>query len=463
MRKAMSDSKRKNISPLLNGVRAMKTWGCKFFAAATPARPTFYYDETDQKASQQNDKGSRMHKTGSSSMSGDTEEEVFDPTLEYGMSILVDGKVILQRLRPENIRHKPSHESLTVSLSSISGMDGTVQDLSSRTTELTSQSRSETSRSSSPNELQVKEPVILTSIHEAAFDDNETENITVHIPVQNSDTADVSATKASTNSSPVFSQTIILPPTPAAPSAHFSDALDSDSDNYFSAESDIENLSPDKQPSTSVTTVDNSKDVKPTHRFPTRKPSLEPPASRPLNLDLEHRVSPKLDSSEEEIDLISSQFSFAKRPSVRFSSLNLADVSEISTCYSYILPTAKLKSPDWLSEMEVVNEGVHPSVVIERPEILGNKISRRSSVDILRSAMTDECTSIVLHIKVRRNKVNFHEIAFYCATCVLVYESCVFLFCGLPLVIRCCCCCCNGCVLGPLKPIAFFLIMTEYI
>ena len=168
----------------------------------------------------------------------------------------------------------------------------------------------------------------------------------------------------------------------------------SDSDVYLSAESDIENFEP-KPPSPAAS--DPGVDITDMDK----KTEIEEQPVRPGHLEFHSQresVIRKLELSPEEDDRSSS--STSPLPRKRFINEKTNGNTELTTCYSHLLASAKTKKTDWLSDFEIVEEGVHPFVVVEKAGGKHSKLQRRSSFDVFRSAAGEQCTSVVLHVKV---------------------------------------------------------------
>lgn len=76
---------------------------------------------------------------------------------------------------------------------------------------------------------------------------------------------------------------------------------------------------------------------------------------------------------------------------------------ELASCYSYILATAKLENDsDWLPKLKTIQKGLHPSVIVDNQSKVRPKLNRRSSLELFRNAQIEDCTSVILHVQVKR-------------------------------------------------------------
>jgi len=99
-----SASKKANtgVGTLLGNVRGMKSWGCAFFTPLTSQHPTFYYAKQRTLSSRtRQDSNQQLRDSNEEFLDGntaDTDEEVFNSELDFGMSLLVPGKRLLTRI-----------------------------------------------------------------------------------------------------------------------------------------------------------------------------------------------------------------------------------------------------------------------------------------------------------------------------------------------------------------------------
>nr|XP_039251251.1 transmembrane protein KIAA1109-like isoform X2 [Styela clava] len=118
----------------LSSVRALQSWGCRFFTPLTSKHPTYYYYKSTKspprKQATVHDgpriKNGRIfvkeEEEGSGSSEDDDEDscdkdsDVFDPKMDYGMSLLVEGKCLLSRSRTLSSLTKKSSESSSESI-----------------------------------------------------------------------------------------------------------------------------------------------------------------------------------------------------------------------------------------------------------------------------------------------------------------------------------------------------------
>lgn len=119
-----------NSSPksALSSVRKLKSWGCKFFTPLTSKHPTYFYKSRNMLSKQSTVfHGHKIARdvyekdTDSSSSDDDTEEDsdVFDPGMEYGMSLLAPEKCLLSRSRVSTLSKSSLLDSADESTSNI--------------------------------------------------------------------------------------------------------------------------------------------------------------------------------------------------------------------------------------------------------------------------------------------------------------------------------------------------------
>jgi len=488
----VTDGRVMKSSPLWDSVKGLKSWGCSFFAPVVEGQRTMYYDETDSKVGRftfvraTEEEGLLMD---------DDEEDVFDPKMDFGMSILVDGKALVQRailVRSEEnlvdciipevanassvpagevlMQDLPNSSSLTTNImipapsnTSVNLQDSVVDsDIDKMSVDKTTGSSVVTK---DPEQIPPASPVKASPV-KSSKSKSSTVGTTGQVPSkQVLDTSKISPASSekgsSTKSSPIVSdrsresdlgarvtksldkakKSDVLPkqsqssravvnhekvlpgssvkqplkPTlssslnelneASAPTSdetyiflsaesqlHLSSNTSS-SDNFYSAESDVENFNPSPlKPVASVPVLDGCAVVS------EKSPEKEEIHPRPANLEFNHprNVVRKLELSTER--------EYVSRSAI---SLNISDkkslndpesFTEITSCYGCLLASAKFKDSDWLSDFDVIEDGVHPSVVIEKPDQKSNR--KRVTDDIFRRNPGENCTNVILHIKV---------------------------------------------------------------
>ena len=174
----------------------------------------------------------------------------------------------------------------------------------------------------------------------------------------------------------------------------------SDSEDFYSAESDLENFaSKPIKPVASVPDIDGGSE-------PENMSKKQDALLRPGNLEF-HRprnVVRKLELSTEQLSKSSTSLNlYPRKLSLKSSSRNFESFTEITSCYGYLLSTAKFKDSNWLSDFDIVQDGVHPSAVIEKPGEKSNQ--KRATDDIFKRNPGENCTNVVLHIKVNKQRI----------------------------------------------------------
>ena len=106
---------------------------------------------------------------------------------------------------------------------------------------------------------------------------------------------------------------------------------------------------------------------------------------------------------------------------VLFKKTSIDKTQELLSCYGFILTTAKFESnPSWLPKLVTVQNGIHPSVIIDSESRFKSRLKRRSSLDLFRTAQLEDCTSVILHVKVTDVTDFFTFEVWFCRTCNFV-------------------------------------------
>nr|XP_026696686.1 transmembrane protein KIAA1109 [Ciona intestinalis] len=367
------------LNSLLENVRTMKSWGCAFFTALTTKHPTFYYDNEISKEKRYRHQTGRenteeTHCDVTDGQSLDDEEDVFDLQMDFGMSLLQSGKKVLTRSRTS-----------TVNKSTSSQAEDTFK----------------------TNVLKNKSRPILKKLETVEKADAGfvlmNYDPTKDLKPQKSVSMQVSARPKLVKMKSLYSDDAAMQRAVSTESnlfqsaeSDFKSSTSLSSDTYFSADSDIQ----DNNSQMKATASDSSVD------FPTNKPTTNTSnveVQRPHTLFIEEQNKPQYPPTEESnptVDRNESTSRKTQKPNL------LTDNEQLLACYKNFLPisTARVKDDEhpylWMKEFDIVKDGIHPSIVIDKGDS-EYKYSRRYSMDVLdqNDVTKNSCTNVKLHIK----------------------------------------------------------------
>ena len=489
LQQRIADGKKIKNSPLWNSVKGLKSWGCSFFAPVVEGSLTIFYDESNSELGT----FPGVKATEEGLLLEEDNEDVFDPTMDFGMSLLKDGKILVKKStpsKPERDEHNnpvtpersavlspgvgsisstpaghilmqhmtPSQQSVTDGVLLSVRHDTSAQFKSSLDSDYVSSAQSTSSielnkagssiealankTNARADEERDSESVQATNLFRsgakrspASSVQSGTSSVDVDsnkgLQIDGTKTADAMSTQ---NEKPLGSVDRFreLPGSPekfprnASLSTSLNDvrkksiAFTSDDTNIFlSAESELHLSSPKSSSGSSEdffsaeSDVDNfPKVLKPVASFP-ELDGTEPPENllrkeetqlRPENLDLlvTRNVVRKLDLTTENLPKSTTSLD----TNFRRASLKepRSSVIEITSYYSYILATTKFKDSDWLSDFEVIEDGVHPSVVVEKEN--RERSQKRTDEEVFSKLPGENCTKVILHIKVSMRKTS---------------------------------------------------------
>ncbi|XP_076826116.1 bridge-like lipid transfer protein family member 1 isoform X2 [Clavelina lepadiformis] len=346
------------MTSVLESVRQMKSWGCAFFTPVTFRHPTFFYKNDEKKTNTR-----RRHQTGvhtdsvklgdksdhdftDNDVRGDVcdvtdgNEDVFDPKLDYGMSLLQNGQQLLMRSIAEKSPPPPKNSPDVAPLTPPKPAGLVLM---------------------SDNIL---DPLPVKSNSQISFDVQPKE-----VPVTKLRSSDLSAIdRAISTESNLY----------RSAESDFRSNSSLSSEEFFSAESEVDETEMDAKKAQS-------------------DPDLPQISSRPASLLISSPPTVVRRLVLEDIPR-ASQFPLPEENRNDLCNQQLFENHGLISCYSNVLTTSKRRASEWLPNFDVTSEGIHPSVIITK-DGHDTKLSRRCSMDILNKTDSENISKVILHVK----------------------------------------------------------------
>ena len=271
----------------------------------------------------------------------DGNEDVFDPKLDYGMSLLQNGQQLLMRSIAEKSPPPPKNSPDVAPLTPPKPAGLVLM---------------------SDNIL---DPLPVKSNSQISFDVQPKE-----VPVTKLRSSDLSAIdRAISTESNLY----------RSAESDFRSTSSLSLEEFFSAESEVDETEMDAKKAQS-------------------DPDLPQISSRPASLLISSPPTVVRRLVLEDIPR-ASQFPLPEENRNDLCNQQLFENHGLISCYSNVLTTSKRRASEWLPNFDVTSEGIHPSVIITK-DGHDTKLSRRCSMDILNKTDSENISKVILHVKV---------------------------------------------------------------